>query len=64
MYLVQLGSMFSTRRSLYSHLIPVGAESQMFGLYELTDKGSSWIDPSLAALISNQYTIFVGVYFI
>ena len=31
----QLGSLFSTSRSLYGHLIPIGHESKFFGLYEL-----------------------------
>ena len=41
-YASQLGSMLGTSRSLYGHLIPVGDESKFFGLYEVTDKGSSW----------------------
>ena len=42
-YASQLGSLFSSSRYLYGHLIPIGNESKFFGLYELTDKGSSWI---------------------
>eukprot|EP01084_Bolivina_argentea_P088544 159870_1 len=53
LYATQLGSMFSTSRSLYGHLIPIGDESKFFGLYELTNKGSSWIGPLISALIAN-----------
>ncbi len=38
-----------------SKLIPPGMESQIFGFYEITDKGSSFIGPAVVSLIS-QFT--------
>ena len=48
-----LGATQSTCRVLYSSLIPATHESQFFSLYELTDKGSSWIGPLIAAALTN-----------
>eukprot|EP00002_Diphylleia_rotans_P004142 TRINITY_DN1299_c0_g1_i1.p1 TRINITY_DN1299_c0_g1~~TRINITY_DN1299_c0_g1_i1.p1 ORF type:complete len:233 (-),score=43.55 TRINITY_DN1299_c0_g1_i1:410-1108(-) len=50
-YGFNVGSVQSFSRSLFSELIPPGMESEFFGLYEITDKGSSWIGPLLVALI-------------
>lgn len=44
-------------RSLYAHLIPEGKEAQFFGLYQFTNKGSSWIGPLLATFISNAFDL-------
>ena len=57
LYSTQLGAMLSASRSLYGHLIPIGHESKFFGLYELTDKGSSWLGPLIASFISNSYSL-------
>ena len=56
-YAFHLGSVLSSSRSLYGHLIPEGKESQFFGLYEFTNKGSSWIGPLLATFISNAFSL-------
>jgi UMF1 family MFS transporter len=40
-----LGATQSTCRVYFSELIPHGHEAQFFGLYEITDSGSSWIGP-------------------
>ncbi|MFZ9815662.1 MAG: MFS transporter, partial [Candidatus Kapaibacteriota bacterium] len=31
----------------FSNIIPLGSESRYFGIYELTDRGSSWLGPLL-----------------
>lgn len=36
------GATSSSNRVLFSHLIPPGLESEFFGLYAITDKGSAW----------------------
>eukprot|EP00488_Nonionellina_sp_1-RS-2012_P003407 TRINITY_DN7234_c0_g1_i1.p1 TRINITY_DN7234_c0_g1~~TRINITY_DN7234_c0_g1_i1.p1 ORF type:complete len:108 (+),score=17.35 TRINITY_DN7234_c0_g1_i1:502-825(+) len=47
------GSIHALSRSLFGLLVPSGYESQFFGLYEITDKGSSWIGPMMVAIVSN-----------
>lgn len=44
---VVLGGSQSLARSIFSKIIPVGSESRYFGIYELTDRGSSWLGPLL-----------------
>jgi UMF1 family MFS transporter len=48
-----LGATHSSCRVLFSELLPHGHESEFFGLYEVTDKGSSWIGPLASGLIAN-----------
>lgn len=42
-----LGGSQSLARSIFSKIIPLGSESRYFGIYELTDRGSSWLGPLL-----------------
>jgi UMF1 family MFS transporter len=42
-----LGGSQSLARSIFSKIIPIGSESRYFGIYELTDRGSSWLGPLL-----------------
>ena len=46
-----LGSTQAYARSQFTELIPPGHESDMFALFEITDKGSSWLGPLVAASI-------------
>jgi UMF1 family MFS transporter len=48
-----LGSAQALSRSLYSQMIPVGRESSFFGLYEISEKGTSWMGQLM-------FTIIVG----
>jgi UMF1 family MFS transporter len=48
-----LGSAQALSRSLYSQMIPVGRESSFFGLYEISEKGTSWMGQIL-------FTVIVG----
>lgn len=45
-----LGGSQALSRSLYSHLIPSGQEAQYFALYEVSDRGTSWLGPLLFGL--------------
>jgi UMF1 family MFS transporter len=45
-----LGGSQALSRSLFSQLIPVGKEAEYFGLYEISDKGTSWLGPLLFGL--------------
>ena len=48
-----LGSAQALSRSLYSQMIPVGRESSFFGLYEISEKGTSWMGQLM-------FTVIVG----
>ncbi|KAI9297014.1 MFS general substrate transporter [Neoconidiobolus thromboides FSU 785] len=48
------GALNSYSRVQYSELIPLNRENQFFGLYEITDNGSSWIGPFIIGIISSQ----------
>jgi UMF1 family MFS transporter len=58
-----LGGTQALTRSLFSQLIPAGREAEYFGLYEISDRGTSWLGPFLFALTfqltgSYRYAIF------
>lgn len=42
---IVLGGTQALSRSLFSQMIPVGREAEYFSLYEISDKGTSWIGP-------------------
>ena len=49
-----LGGSQALSRSLYSQLIPSGREGEYFGLYEISDKGTSWLGPLLFGFAFDQ----------
>jgi UMF1 family MFS transporter len=50
-----LGGSQALSRSLFSQMIPKGQEAEYFGLYEISDKGTSWLCP-LAFGLAVQFT--------
>ena len=48
-----LGAAQALSRSLYSQMIPAGRESSFFGLYEISEKGTSWMGQLM-------FTVIVG----
>lgn len=46
-----LGSAQAFGRAVFSELIPKGHEADMFALFEITDKGSSWLGPLIASVV-------------
>jgi UMF1 family MFS transporter len=65
---IVLGGSQALSRSLFSQLIPHGKEAEYFGLYEISDKGTSWLGPFLFGFIysltgSYRYAIFSLVVF-
>ena len=48
---IVLGGSQALSRSLFSQLIPHGKEAEYFGLYEISDKGTSWLGPFLFGFI-------------
>jgi UMF1 family MFS transporter len=45
-----LGGSQALSRSLFAQLVPKGREAEYFGVYEITDKGTSWICPIVFGL--------------
>jgi UMF1 family MFS transporter len=55
---IVLGGSQALSRSLFSRLIPAGREAEYFGLYEISDSGTSWLGPLVFGLtyqLSNSY---------
>lgn len=45
-----MGGSQALSRSLFSRMIPIGKEAEYFSLYEVSDKGTSWMGPLVFAL--------------
>ncbi|WP_432109415.1 MFS transporter [Streptomyces sp. AA1529] len=45
-----LGGSQALSRSLFSHLVPAGKEAEYFALYEISDRGTSWLGPLVFGL--------------
>lgn len=53
-----LGGSQALSRSLFSKMIPAGRESSFFGIYEISERGTSWIGPivfGFVAQTTNSY---------
>jgi UMF1 family MFS transporter len=65
-----LGGSQALSRSLFSQMIPKGQETEYFSLYEISERGTSWLGPlffGLAIQFTGSYRIAVlavGVFFI
>jgi UMF1 family MFS transporter len=59
-----IGAVQSFTRTLFVQLIPSGLEVQFFSLYEISDKGSSWLGPVILAIISQYVSIRYGFIYI
>jgi UMF1 family MFS transporter len=47
-----LGGSQALSRSLFSQMIPRGRESSFFGIYEISERGTSWIGPIVFGLVA------------
>jgi UMF1 family MFS transporter len=47
---IVLGGTQALSRSLFSQMVPEGREAEYFGIYEISDKGTSWMAPVFFAL--------------
>ena len=57
-----LGGTQALSRSLFSHMIPDGAEAEYFSAYEISDRGTSWIGAllfGLAVQVTGSYRIAI-----
>ncbi|MSV34881.1 MAG: MFS transporter [Bryobacterales bacterium] len=52
---IGMGGSQALSRSLFAQLIPTGREAEYFSIYEISDKGTSWISP-LVFGIALQFT--------
>jgi UMF1 family MFS transporter len=48
-----LGGTLALTRSLYSQLIPQGREAEYYALYEIGERGTSWLGPLLFAVVAD-----------
>lgn len=69
-----LGGTQALSRSLFSHMVPDGAEAEYFSAYEISDRGTSWVGAllfGLAVQVTGSYrvaivslVVFFGVGFV
>ncbi len=55
---IVLGGSQALSRSLFARMIPAGREASFFGIYEISDRGTSWIGPLIFAIVvgaTNSY---------
>jgi UMF1 family MFS transporter len=55
---IVLGGSQALSRSLFSQMIPSGREASFFGLYEISERGTSWLGPIVFA----QVVAYTGSY--
>ena len=48
---IVLGGSQALSRSLFARMIPVGKEASFFGLYEVSERGTSWMGPLLFSIV-------------
>jgi len=46
-----LGAIQSYTRTCFTDIVPPGQESEFFGIYEISDKGSSWLGPLICGVL-------------
>jgi UMF1 family MFS transporter len=51
---IVLGGSQALSRSLFSRMIPAGKEAAFFGLYEVSERGTSWMGPLLFSLVVSR----------
>ncbi len=59
---IVMGGSQALSRSLFSQLIPKGREAEYFSLYEISDKGTSWISPlffGIALELTGNYRLAI-----
>ncbi len=59
---IVMGGSQALSRSLYAQMIPTGREAEYFSIYEISDKGTSWLCPlifGLALQFTHSYRIAI-----
>jgi len=49
---VVLGGSQALSRSLFSRMIPAGREASFFGIYEISERGTSWLGPLIFGIVA------------
>ena len=55
---IVLGGSQALSRSLFSEMIPAGREASFFGIYEISERGTSWLGPltfGAVVAVTNSY---------
>jgi len=65
---VVLGGSQALSRSLFSQMIPEGREASFFGIYEVSERGTSWLGPLVFSVVvartgSFRYAILALIVF-
>ena len=65
---IVLGGSQALSRSLFSRMIPAGKEAAFFGLYEVSERGTSWMGPLLFSIViartgSYRYALLSLIFF-
>ena len=58
MIAIVLGGSQALSRSLFSRMIPAGREASFFGIYEISERGTSWMGPLVFSIVvasTNSY---------
>ncbi len=50
-----MGGSQAISRSLFSQMIPVGKEAEFFSIYEISERGTSWLGPLLFGLVNQLF---------
>ena len=53
---IVMGGSQALSRSLFAQLIPPGKEAEYFSIYEVSDKGTSWVSPLVFGLALTNHT--------
>ena len=59
---VVMGGSQALSRAIFAQLVPTGAEAEYFSIYEIADKGTSWMGPlvvGFALQITGQYRLAI-----
>jgi UMF1 family MFS transporter len=61
-YGILLAALQSFSRVVFTEMIPAGMESEFFAIYEITDKGSCALGPTLVGVLADAYGIRYGFF--
>jgi UMF1 family MFS transporter len=50
-----MGGSQAISRSLFSQMIPVGKEAEFFSIYEISERGTSWLGPLIFGLVNQLF---------
>ena len=51
---IVMGGSQALSRSLFAQLVPKGKEAEYFSIYEISDKGTSWMGPAFFSVLRSN----------